>query len=533
MMTSWIEFIKIFERLDEINICVTGPDTDMQILGLTYDSKKVNKGTLFVCKGINFKKQYLIDALDSGAIAYVSQVDYAAQENDLQLKKRLASTPHVIVKDIRKCMPDMARVFYKFPEDQLKKVAITGTAGKTTSAYCVKKIYDEYLAANNKNPMSMFSSVEIDDGKSVEFSPNQTTPESFELYRRFLNVYESKREYVVMEVSSQALKVGRTSGIEFETAIFTNISNDHVSSVEHPTYEDYLETKLKIFKQAKNAVINIGSDDIDKILDAASSCEKIVTYAATKELEKTISAKPQCTFNENKETLSKADYKLLSVNEGQEGLTFTIEGPDFKEEFTMPMLGTFNAMNALAAVAYCHSSGVEVAHIKSGLAKVSVPGHMQKFTSPDNKIIAFVDFAHNGLSVETVLSSVKRLYPDRKIVSVFGSTGTKAVNRRLDMGRAAGPNCDMCYLTMDSPDNESVIDIAKDIAKGVEEKGGKYIIVEDRIDAIRKAAMDIKEPAVLCVLGRGAEEMQIIDHKAVPYMSDSKIIEKIYKEIYK
>lgn len=524
---TWKNFIDILDNLGEIKEHVMGDEPNMLIKHLTYNSQEAKEGTFFVCKGAYFKKEYLEDAIKKGATCYASEIDYA--KDDENLKK----VPHVIVKDIRNCMPHMARAFYKFPEDTLTKIAITGTSGKTTTAYCVKGIYDAYLKANGKNPMGMFSSVEIDDGKSVELSPNQTTPEAFELYRRFLNVYESKREYVVMEVSSQALKVGRTTGIAFDTAIFTNISNDHVSSVEHPTYEDYLETKLKIFKQTKNAVINIGSDEINKILDAASSCEKIVTFAATKELEKTISAKPQCTLNENNEDLSKADYKLLRVDENPEGLIYTIEGPNFKEDFTMPMYGLFNAMNALAAVAFCHSKGIDVKYIKEGLANVSVPGHMQKYESPDKKIIAFVDFAHNGISFESVFKSIKRIFPERKITCVFGSTGKKAVNRRLDMGKVAGAYCDMSYLTMDSPDDEKVVDIANDIAKGVSEHGGKYTIIEDRIEAIRKAVVDVEEPTVLCILGRGAEEAQIVNHEHVSYISDGEVIKNIFKEIYK
>ncbi len=533
MSTTWIDFIKVFEELNEINICVTGPKTDMQITNLTYDSNQVCEGTLFVCKGANFKKQYLVDSLDKGAIAYVSQIDYASEETDPALKKRLENVPHVIVNDIRRCMPDMARMFYNYAEDKLEKVGVTGTTGKTTTSYCIKAIYDVYLASLGKEPMGIFSSAELHDGKTIELAPNQTTPEAFELHRRFNNLVESNREYLVMEVSSQALKYGRTTGIKFEGAIFTNISNDHVSDKEHPSYEDYLNTKINIFKQAKIAVVNLACDDVDKVLEGAKCCEKVVTYAATRELQDELIAKPSNTINKNNEDLSKADYRLVAVDETVDNLTFTIEGPDFKEDFEMPMHGIFNAFNALAAVAYCHAKGISIEQIKEGISKAVTPGHMVVVKSPDERIISFIDYAHNGISYETLFKSAKRLYPDRRLVCVFGSTGGKAINRRFDIGRAVGKYCDLAYITMDCPYNEPVSKIAADIAKGVESVNGKWVVIEDRAEAIRQAAFDAVEPTIICMTGRGVEDCQNIGNDLVPYITDGEIIQAAYDEIYK
>lgn len=530
--TTWKEYLDLFKRLDEINECVEGENPDMQILNLTYDSNQVSEGTLFVCKGANFKKQYLFDAIKAGATCYVSQIDYAKEETDENMAKLLSEMPHVIVKDIRKTMPDMARLFYNFAEDKIKKVAVTGTTGKTTTSYCVKAIYDTYLASQGKEPMGIFSSAELHDGKGIELAPNQTTPEAFELHRRFNNLVESNRDHLVMEVSSQAIKYDRTTGIKFEGAIFTNISNDHVSEKEHPSYEDYLGTKLRIFNQAKVAAVNLAADDVDKILEAASKCEKVVTFAATREIQEELIAKPSATFYKNNEDLSKADYRLIAVDETVDNLTFTIEGPGFKEDFEMPMHGIFNAFNALAAIAYCHTQGISIEQIKEGIANAITPGHMVRVSSPDNRIISFIDYAHNGISYETLFKSAKRLYPDRRLVCVFGSTGGKAINRRYDIGRAVGKYCDMAYITMDCPYNEPISKIAKEIAVGVDSVNGKWVIIEDRAQAIRQAAFDAVEPTVICMTGRGVEDCQNIGNELVPYITDGEIIQAAYDEIY-
>ncbi len=530
---TWKEYIDLFESLGEIKECVTLSEPDMPIKGLTYDSKMVEEGTLFVCKGANFKKQYLFDAINQGATCYVSQIDYAKDEDDPEMAKKLKEMPHVIVNDIRRCMPDMARLFYDYAENKIEKVGVTGTTGKTTTSYCIKAIYDVYLSSLGKEPMGIFSSAELHDGKTVELAPNQTTPEAFELHRRFYNLCESNRDHLVMEVSSQAIKYGRTTGIKFEGAIFTNISNDHVSDKEHPSYEDYLETKINIFKQAKIAVVNLACDDVDKVLEGAKCCEKIVTFAATRQIQDELIAKPTNTINKNNEDLSKADYRLVAVDETVDNLIFTIEGPGFTEDFEMPMHGIFNAFNALAAIAYCHTKGISIEQIKEGISKAVTPGHMVMVKSPDERIISFIDYAHNGISYETLFKSAKRLYPDRRLVCVFGSTGGKAINRRFDIGRAVGKYCDMAYITMDCPYNEPVSKIAADIAEGVKSANGKWVIIEDRAQAIRQAAFDAVEPTVICMTGRGVEDCQNIGNDLVPYITDGEIIQAAYDEIYK
>lgn len=252
---------------------------------------------------------------------------------------------------------------------------------------------------------------------------------------------------VVMEVSSQALKYDRTYGIDFNVGVFLNISEDHISSVEHSDFEDYFSSKLKIFENTKVACINLDADFSDRILSTAKKyCKKVITFS-TKNNNATVYAK--------------------NINKIGNSTKFEVVIAGRQREYILNMPGIFNVENALAAISVAYSLNVDERFIYSGLKMAKAEGRMEIYSSKDDSVIALVDYAHNKLSFEKVFESVKQEYKNRKIVSVFGCPGNKALNRRVDLPTVADRYSDKIYLTADDPGSEMVEDICKSMSYNI------------------------------------------------------------------
>ena len=210
---------------------------------MTYNSREAEAGTLFVCKGAHFKAQYLQDAIDAGAACYVTAVEYGLGSE---------SCPEILVSDIRLAMPAIAETFYGRLSDELTMVGITGTKGKSTTTYYMRYILDDYMAGTGGKRTAVCSGIDNYDGV-IEEESHLTTPEIMELYQHMNNALNSGITYLSMEVSSQALKYDRVDGITFEAGAFLNIGSDHISAIEHPDFNDYLESKLKLFGHCRKA----------------------------------------------------------------------------------------------------------------------------------------------------------------------------------------------------------------------------------------------------------------------------------------
>lgn len=460
------------------------------VTGLTYESGKSASGTLFVCKGALFKEAYLREAVDRGAVLYISETDYGLED-----------VPCILVKNVREAMPLLARMYYQIPKRALSCIGITGTKGKTTTAYYVKAIFDEHAKHTGGRPMACFTSVELYDGK--ERGPSRiTTPESLELYRHFRNAYDSGISHVAMEVSSQALKYGRVQGISFDAGVFLNISEDHISPVEHKDFQDYFHSKLLLFRQVKTACVNLDSPFSRTILRHAAAAERIVTFG----------------------TAPGADICGYDLKTDQGKVEFRVKCPAFDGAFSLAMHGIFNVENALAAIAVAYSFGIPVEDMQAGLSRATVNGRMEEFQSRDGKIRAIVDFAHNGLSFEKIFETVKLEYPDFQVTAVFGCPGGKALNRRKDLGLVAGKYCSHVYLSTDDPGPERVQDICREIGGYLKEAGCPYECIPDREEAVGKAVRDAEEKTVILVLGKGSETSQKVGHKDIACRSDSEIV---------
>ncbi|MBR0153490.1 MAG: UDP-N-acetylmuramoyl-L-alanyl-D-glutamate--2,6-diaminopimelate ligase [Lachnospiraceae bacterium] len=471
------EYARLLSKEGMLAQACTGADPEIRYL--TYDSRAVVPGTMFICKGAAFKEQYLKDALEKGAVCYASEKAYEAG----------AGASCLLVKDIRRAMPVLAEAYTNEAWRKLHLIGIGGTKGKSTTAYYMKAIVDDYMEATGGRESGVISSIDTYDGVR-RFESHITTPESVELMEHFLNAEQSGITYMEMEVSSQALKYDRVDRVQFEVGMFLNISEDHISPIEHPDFEDYFASKLRIFAQTKNAVVNLDADYADRILREAQVCERVMTFSVKD---------------------PSADVYGYDVRkEGQE-ISFRVRTAEFDEAFRLTMPGLFNVENALAAVAGAILLGIPREYMHSGLLRAKSSGRMETYVSKDGKIICVVDYAHNKLSFEKLFGSTKEEYPEHGIVAIFGCPGKKALLRRKDLGTISGRYSRKVYLCAEDPGAEPVDEISRDIAQYVEAEHCPYEMIEDRGEAIHAAvreAAGLPEGSVLLITGKGNETRQ-------------------------
>jgi len=465
------------------------------VTGLEFNSKEVTPGTLFICKGANFKKEYLIEAIDRGAIGYVAETKQALKEE----------VPYLLVSDIRKAMAPLAETFYNHPQEHLTIIGVGGTKGKTTTAYYLKNILDKYLEAEDKPLTGIISSIMNFDGLKEEESKN-TTPESLDLQRHLANAVEAGLKYIVMEVSSQALKYHRTDGIEFDVAIFLNIDEDHISPIEHPNFQDYLESKAKMFGQTKQLIVNNETQEANYILKRAKEAKSYHTFSIISE---------------------ESDYYAADIDTVNLTSQFSVKGGGIDADYTLAMPGEFNIENALSAIATINLLDIPQKYAKEALKSVQVPGRMGIYSTADKNIIAIADYAHNRLSFEQLALSMRKAYPDYHIISVFGAPGGKALGRREELGTVGGKYSDHVYITEDDPEFEDVRDISEEISEYVTKENTPFEIIIDRENAIITAFEEANEQTVILVIGKGHENFMKVNGKLESIKADSEVIQEL------
>lgn len=493
-LNNYIKLLKDANLLIETNF-----NEDKKIDYISYDSKNIKENTLFICKGAGFKEEYLLNSLEKGIVAYISEVKY--------LDSKLDNTIYIIVNDVRKALALVSNYYFNYPWKNLKMVGITGTKGKTTTTYFLNSILEEYLK-NTGNTHAFLSSLENSNGKETKVS-KLTTPESLELQKMLYESVNNNAKYLIMEVSSQAIKLDRIANIIYDIGVFLNISEDHISPIEHKTFDEYLSYKLKLFEVSKNIVVNKDIDYLNTVLNAAKKQNKnLLTYSIE---DKT------------------ADIHINKIEKIDKMWSFEVVTPKYTTTFELSLPGKFNVSNALAAISVAYLLDIPTSYIKNALKNVKVSGRMELYSNPSNTIHAIVDYAHNKLSFENIFKAIHQEYPNSNIISVFGSTGNKAYVRRKDLGLVAGKNSKLCILTADDPDREEIKNICKDIATYVEESNGKYVIIEDRKEAVKEAVNLAKPGDVILLAGKGSETTQKVNQKLEPYESDSVLVQKYLK----
>ena len=471
-------------------------DLNLDIKGVESNSKKIEEGFVFVAiKGFTTDgHEYIENAVKAGAVAIVVQ-----EGCDLDLVKKLENVTVIMVPDTRIALAVISSNFYGNPSKKLKLIGVTGTKGKTTTTFMIKEILEK---AGKKVGLIGTIATYI-NGKNMGDS-DRTTPESLELQKIFAQMVKEKVEYVIMEVSSQSLKLHRVEGCEFEIAVFTNLSEDHISEKEHPDMKDYFESKLKIFDMSKKAFVNVDDLHGNKIPGMFES-KDITTYGIDNFCE--VLAKDITITN------SYVDFKV-KIGERNERVKLGIPG-------------RFSVYNSLAAICVARKLGIDTEVIKTALLDVRVPGRSELV---DNKkeLTIMIDYAHSPESLESILRASKS-YTRGKVISLFGCGGDRHTRKRAIMGEISGRIADFTIITSDNPRTEKPEAIVKEIEKGIKKTKGNYTVIVDRIEAIKEAIKIAKKNDMVIVAGKGHEIYQEINGEKFPF-DERTIIKEIIGE---
>lgn len=472
--------------------CIKG-NINIEIQDIIYDSRKAEKNTAFVCvKGSKLDSHdFIADVIEKGATVIVVERDVEVKEDITIIK----------VKDTRYALAILSAAFFGHPAKEMKIIGITGTKGKTTTSYMIKEILEE---AGEK--VGVIGTIGAVYGQ-VKIKTSLTTPESYDLQKILRQMADGGCGYVVMEVSSQGLMLNRVAGFTFDYGIFTNISPDHIGEGEHASFDEYLYFKSLLFRQCRVGIINSDDENWKEIIEDCS-CE-IRRFGL----------------------LQAADLRASNVEYVKEagflGISFQTSGL-LSIEIKANVIGEFNVYNALAALLTCIDFGINEEDLKRAFSHIAIRGRVEPVYVSD-QFHLFIDYAHNAVSTESLLTTIE-VYNPKRIICVFGAGGNRSKLRRYDMGEIAGKYADLSILTEDNPRFEEVSDIMEDIKYGMRKSNGKYIEIFDRKEAIRYSIQHAKKGDIILLLGKGHEDYQEI--KGVKYhMDERELIADILKEM--
>lgn len=501
MRRNIITIMKILRELNKEKLLISNninkTSAEILIEDVEYNSKLVKPNCVFVCKGINFKEEYLIEAIKNGAKLYISETQYDVNLNC------------IIVNDTRKALAVISKLFYGEEIDKIIKIGITGTKGKSTVATYLKDILDEYLNTTPIEQCAISSSINTYDGKERKTS-YQTTPESLDLYKLIKSSYDNDAKYFVNEVSSISYKYYRTYGITYDIGMFLNIGYDHISSIEHHSFEDYFNCKLDLLKNSKKIIIN----------------KNLLKYKEVKELIKSKDSKDVFVVSLNDKI---SHFYARDIKVYNDKTNFCVTYKNYNYKYSLTMKGLYNIENAIFAIAAATFLEIPYKYIYAGLKKSKVNGRLEIYESKNKEKIAIVDYAHNELSFNNYFKFVENEYKDRYHICIIGAPGGKAFNRRKEIGTICPKHCDELIITSDDPGSESFEEICNSIIKYIP-KEKEVNIIEDRMLAIKYALNNSHNNTVISILGKGNEKCQKYGSEQVSYLSDS-VVAKKYLDI--
>jgi len=488
--------MKLEKLLEKIEYTLVKGNIDVLVKDIAYDSRKVLDDYAFVAIiGNNVDgHDYIENALDSGAKVLIVSKDIGVVDSDITIVK---------VEDTSKILSRLSMNLFDNPHKKMTTIAITGTKGKTTTSFMIKRIIEE---AGKKCGVIGTTGIYIGD----KYYPNKnTTPLSYDTLKYMNEMVNEKIDYAVMEVSSQALKYDRVNDIEFDYGIFTNLTQDHIGEFEHSDMDDYVNSKAKLFKQCTNGIFNLDDKYFFDMVNGGES--SINTYGYD----------------------DRADLKVKSIDLYRDGnligIDLELDGV-IKDKFRISTPGKFSSYNAMSAILTCHLMGISVEYMKTALKDFSVKGRVEPVYVSD-EFTLLIDYAHNGVSTESILTTIRE-YKPKRIVTIFGCGGNRSRDRRYEMGEIAGKYSDYCIITEDNNRYEEFDDIAKDILVGMNKTNCEYKIIPDRKEAIKYAIENGVSGDIIMLIGKGHEDYKEI--KGVRYPFDERlVIKEILEEIKK
>jgi UDP-N-acetylmuramoyl-L-alanyl-D-glutamate--2,6-diaminopimelate ligase len=469
-----------------------------QVTGVEYDSRQVKPGDVFVAmRGESSDgNQYIEQAIAAGAVAVITDSD-----------KKPARLAWARVPHGRRALAVVSSNFYGHPAEQIAVTGITGTNGKSTTAFLLESILH---AAARKT--ALIGTIEYHVAGKVLPAPH-TTPEALELQRLFRNELEASGTEAVIEVSSHALAQERTFGIPFDVAVFTNLTRDHLDY--HDTMDEYFAAKRILFsgcgaRAPRVSVLN-GDDDyglqLKKFSQGAGS--DVITYA-----------------------IAGADFHASKLEVTSRGTSFQLITPDDAIPLTSSLIGRVNVYNILAASAAAYARGCSAEAISLGIAQLArVPGRFERVDCAQPFTVV-VDYAHTDDALRNLTSLARELVkPDGgRVITVFGCGGDRDRSKRPLMGEAAGKGSDFVVLTSDNPRKENPLAIINDAVVGVQRSGVKYTIESDRRTAIRTALAAARPRDIVLLAGKGHERVQIVGTTSIPF-DDRQVATEILQEL--
>lgn len=460
---------------------ITG-NAEKQIKGIVSDSRLVEAGFLFVCiPGAHVDgSQFAVQAAEKGAVAVL-----ATKHLDLP-----AQVTQIVVPDIHAAMEDMVPYFYDYPGKKMRMIGVTGTNGKTTTTHIIAHILRN--AGYHVGVLGTIHALMDDE----EFEIHNTTPDVVELQQFLAQMYDRGMTHVVMEVSSHALDMNRVAGCEFDTAVFTNLTQDHLDY--HKTFDNYFAAKAKLFqsltgsdlvKDHKTAIINI-DDPYGQKMATMCQCD-VLTYGVDND----------------------ADLKGSNLKAGLKGSSFDVQGPFGSVSLHMKITGLFNVYNTLAAIGAAHAEGVSTEVIDKAIQEFhSVAGRFELVEEGQDFAIV-VDYSHTPDSLEKALTTARDLHPNR-IIAVFGCGGDRDRTKRPIMGKIAAENADIPIVTSDNPRSENPDAIVAEVEEGVKQglkPGQHHEVIVDRRTAIHRAVEIAQTGDIIVIAGKGHETYQILN----------------------
>ena len=452
---------------------------ESKVQNIRYDNRKIEQGDAFVCvKGFKVDGHSFIgDAIKKGAKTLIVQEDVSVQEDITIIK----------VRDTRKALAIMSSNYFGNPKDKLKIIGITGTNGKTTSAFIIKSILEKagFMTGLIGTIANYIGNKKVDAVR--------TTPESYELHELFKNMVDAGVEYCVMEVSSHSLDLDRVYGIQFEEGIFTNLTRDHLDF--HKTFENYYNAKFKLFERSNHSIINLDDPygaNIVKDIEERGVKTKVSTFSIEKE----------------------SDFKAFEIKSHSNGSEFKVNLEGI-EEFSINIPGEYNIYNSLGCIICAYNLNIPMDKIKEGLSDVVIPGRCELVAKEKNLPYSIIiDYAHTPDGLENVLTTVKAFTKNR-MISVFGCGGDRDKVKRPQMGKIGCELSDIVIITSDNPRSEEPMDIINDIVKPL--NYDNFVIEVNRKEAIRKAMNMALEGDVIVIAGKGHETYQILKDETIHF----------------